>query len=31
MMKPQSVKHNHVVESYNQPLILVTTTVKFNG
>ena len=25
MIKPQTVKHNHVVKSYNQPLILVTT------
>ena len=31
MIKPQTVKHNHVVKSYNQPLILVTTTVNFNG
>ena len=23
MIKPQTVKHNHVVKSYDQPLILV--------
>ena len=31
MIKPQTVKHNHVFEGYDQPLILVATAILFNN